>query len=395
MKVGGGPGRSHRAGSGTTTNAKHHEYSRNTFMCAQDSQTDHLPRRRILTSLTTLSAGLMLAGCSTEDVNPPEQVTDSTAPEATGGNGEGGADSGSDGGANDGSGGPTSAEPTANEPETTNGALGDVIEGDNLALVAYGVERTTAIGDYINADEGSEFVLVDIAAKNKSDDEYIRFSSFFQLTLRDSEAYEYDQEITGADNSLEGGELVPGEVTRGVVVFEVPTDATGLSLHINLDESLFQYTGATIDLESRGSGRTLTQDLMVEVYDVRDTLEYDDVRFTPNEVRTEMGEQYAEPDPGNEFVIVDITVENLGGDELTVSTLLQMQLKDVEGRTYDTSITALTTLERGFTQGNPIPPNGKRRGEIAFEAEQGLSPLYLLMDFDLFAEGDKTFYRLR
>lgn len=352
-------------------------------------------RRKYISSMLAVTGALALAGCTSDDTEQPELVTDETDEQAGGSTetttGQGGEQTET---STDGSDESTeTAEETG--PETAQAALGDVVEGDRLALVAYDVERTTEMGEFVTADAGNEFIVVDIAAKNKSENEYISFSSFLQTTLRDSESYEYDQTITGSDNALSSGELVPGEVTRGVVVFEIPEGSSGLSLRVDFDESIFDYDGAQIDLESEGSGRTLTQDIQIEVYQIGDTLEHQDTRFTPNEVTTSMGDDYTSPDSGNEFLVVDITVENTSSEELSVSTLLQMALKDNQGRTYNTSIEALVTLDRGFSQGQPIPPNSERRGEIAFEVEQGLSPLYLMMDFDFFTEGDKSFFQLR
>lgn len=351
------------------------------------SRDDTGSRRRYLAAFSGLVGSVALSGCSSDDVDAPEDVSDSddeaTEPTAT----------------PDEPSSATPAESSANTDDTVQGtvdaALGDVIEGDRLSLVVYAIERTTTIGEYTEADAGQEFVIVDMAAKNRASSEYIRFSSFLQLTLRDDESYEYDQTLTTAENALDSGELVPGEVTRGVVVFEVPEGTAGLSLEIDLDESAFSYQGATIDLETRGSGRTLTQDLDVPVYDPGDTIEYEQTRLTVNSVRTSIGSEYITPDSGNEFVVIDITVENTGSDELNVSTLLQLALKDDAGRTYDTSLTASSTLDRQFSQSAPIQPGRQRRGEIAFEAPQGRTPLYLVMDFEIFTEGDKTFVSLR
>lgn len=347
-------------------------------------------RRNYLTTLVSITGGVSLAGCSSsDDVNEPEQV-DSGSDGGGGSDGNSGGESGSNGDSQ------AVEEPTEEStPTTAEVALGDIIEGDRLALVAYNAERTTEIGSFSQADDGNEFVVIEMAAKNKDSTEFISFSSFFQVTLRDSESYEYNQSITGTENRLSSGELAPGEVTRGNIVFEVPQDASGLSLHVDMDESLFSYGGAIIDIESEGSGRTLKQDLKTEVYDVGDTLEFGDTRFTPNEVRTSMGKDFFTPDSGNEFVVIDITVENNSDDELSVSILLQMDLKDDLGYTYSTSLSGTSSLDRGFSQGQPIAPNSKRRGEIAFEVEQGLSPLYLMMDFEIFREGDKAFFQLR
>lgn len=352
-----------------------------------DDTTRFRGRRAYLSSLLALAGAAGLAGCSSDDVNAPEEVTDD--------DGDTGGDDPTDGDDTPAETDDTPTETTQSGPRQVKAALGEVVEGDRLALVAYDVERTTSVSQFVSADAGNEFVVVDMAAKNKADSEFVRFTSFLQMTLRDGEDYEYDQAITGIDNALDSGELAPGEVTRGYVVFEVPQDASALTLEADLDESIYTYSRATIDLEASGSGRTLTQDLRVEVYDVGDTLEYEATRFTANSFRTSQGGQFFSPDAGNEFVIVDITVENTGDTELSVSTLLQTELKDGQGWTYGTSLTATSSLDRGFSQGSPIPPGERRRGEIGFEVEQGVSPLYLLMDFDIVAEGDKSFFRVR
>jgi len=341
--------------------------------------TDERSRRRYLTALATLAGGVALAGCSSDDVDPPEQVDD--------------------GDETDGSATGTPGTDTATSGQSIGGtadaALGDIIEGNRLALVAYGAERTTTVGEYTEADAGNEFVVVDLAAKNKHESEFISFSTFLQLTVRDNESYEYDQSFTLTDGALDSGELAPGEVTRGIVAFELPAAASGLTLSADLDESVFNYDSATIDLGRQGSGRTLTQDLAVPVYDIGDTVAYEATELTVNAIGTSMGSDYFTPGAGNEFVVIDITVANTGSEELNVSTLLQLSLKSGTGRSYETSFVGSSVLDREFTQGTPIQPDSKRRGEIAFEAPRGLSPLYLVMDFDYFAEGDRTFFELR
>ncbi|MDS0258141.1 DUF4352 domain-containing protein [Haloarcula sp. S1CR25-12] len=338
-------------------------------------------RRRYLAGVAGLVGSIALAGCSSDDVDPPEQVTEADGTDTAAAETP-----------------PTTATerpPDRSTGDAADAALGDVIEGDRLALVAYSVERTATVGEYTEADTGNEFVVVDVAAKNKHDSEYVSFSSFLQLAIKDSESYEYDQSFVLSDDGLDSGELAPGEVTRGIVAFEVPDDAAGLSLHVDLEESLFSYDRAVVDLGTQGSGRTLTQTLAVPVYDTGDTAAYEDTRLTVNSFRTSTGSGYFTPETGNEYVIPDVTVENTGSEELTVSTLLQLSLKDDVGRSYDTSLAGSTVLDREFSQGSPIAPDSRRRGEIAFEAPRGQSPLYLVMDFDYFSEGDRTFFRLR
>lgn len=103
-----------------------------------------------------------------------------------------------------------------------------------------------------------------------------------------------------------------------------------------------------------------------------DTAEVGALRITANSFRTDPGGQLFQPDPGNVWVIVDVTVFNTRTDETyLLSTLLEMAVRDSEGREYDEAFGADTT---GSLGGN-IQPSDQSRGELAFEVPIGATGL--------------------
>lgn len=335
-------------------------------MDSAPSPNDGRSRRRYLSSLAGVVGALTLAGCAADD------GTDSDSP--------------------------TAATPTPTDTASAAGperpALGDVVEDDRFALVAYSVGRSVDF-ESLEAYDGDGHVVVDVAVKNRTGSEYASVSYYRGLTLRDGEYREYGSTVVGPTPRLQAGELAPGEVARGFVTFEeVPVDATGLTLDITPTTETARANTATISLESDGTGRTLTHDFAVPVHELGETTDYEDTRVTANAVRTSTGGDTASPDPGNEFVFVDFTVENVGSDELFLNNATQMSVKDDGGRTYDLSPTALGTIDNGAGS-ITVDPGSERQGAVGFEVEAGVEPLYLVIDLDDIWKGGRRFYRLR
>jgi len=277
-------------------------------------------------------------------------------------------------------------------------AVGEVVEGEQMSMVVRGVERTQSLGQFQEADPGNTYVVVSLAVKNRTESEFVGFSGLLQTQLKDSEDYTYDQTIAVTDQTFQGGQLAPGEVSRGDLVYEVPTDASGLVLQFDFQAfSFFEFDRVTVDLASEADPvGDLTQELKVDVHDVGESVSYGDVTVAVNSVsfETSLG-QFSQADDGNEFAIIDITTENGTDDQLQLSTLLQMKMKDGTGASYQLSITALTALDRAYNESQPLAPGESRRGQIAYEVPQGVNPLYWTFEFTLWVDGDKTFWQVR
>ncbi len=286
---------------------------------------------------------------------------------------------------------------TIEEPEEVEAVVGSLIESDDMALVVEDFERGVNLGEFVEPDDGNEFASASVALKNTSDD-FVSVSNLLQTRIRDDENYSYDQTLfSGDEPSFNDGQFAPGEVERGAINFEIPEDATGLTLVWDFNSDLF--TGlerALIDVEEETAVHTLEQNLQIDVYDVGTTVEFEDTEVTVNEMRTEeeLG-RFTEPETGNEYVIVDISIENQTGEQQRVSTAIQMMIKDGDGYSYQEDLGATVELDRAFDETSPIGDGETRRGEVVYEVEEGLSPLYWVFEFSLWNDGDKTFWELR
>ncbi|WP_435093461.1 DUF4352 domain-containing protein [Halorubrum sp. N11] len=330
---------------------------------------------------------LSLAGCSGETDEEPEPTSDGSDSSDSSDSSTDSSDSGTDGSDNEDA-----------DPEQVSATVGELVEGDQLHLVVEDVERASSLGRFSEPDAGNEFVVVSLALKNVSDG-YVSVSNLLQTRLRDNEDYQYDQAITGGGgNTFNAGQFAPGEVERGTVTFEVPEDASGLQLVFDLDASIIGgIDRARINLEEEAASiADLEQNLGVDTYSLGEEVGYQDVTVSVNDVRTESSlGQFSEPDEGNEFVVVDISITNNTGEEQQFSTVLQMMLKDGEGYTYQESLTATTGLDRAFDEGTPLSDGETRRGELPYEVPEGTAPLYWVFEFSVFASGDKTFWEVR
>ncbi|OVE84104.1 DUF4352 domain-containing protein [Natronolimnobius baerhuensis] len=328
-----------------------------------------MDRRTVLLG-SGVAFSAVLAGCAGSEDDEPAAVDD-------GGDESG---NGSDGG-NDDSADETDADETDDadaDGEDVDAVIGELVEGDQMHLVVEGVERTTVLGEFQDADAGSEFVVVDLAMKNVSD-EFLSVSNLLQTSVRDDEDYSYDQTIaTGGGNTFNDGQFAPGEVERGILAFEVPDNAGGLELWFNFDVSLFGGVDrAHIDLESEADVYILEQDLGVDVYDVGETVEYGDVQVAVRDVEyeSELG-MFAQPDDGHEYAILDLEITNESGEEQRISTMLQMLIKDGEGYSYQEDFGASSELSRPLDETEPLVDGETRAGEVAYEVPADASPFY-------------------
>jgi len=74
----------------------------------------------------------------------------------------------------------------------------------------------------------------------------------------------------------------------------------------------------------------------------------------------------AEAPEGEEYIIIDVTAENLMSDStFSFSSIIQLQIQDNEGYSYGFDFEGYVALKKAFKDGD-ILPGQKKRGEIAF-----------------------------
>ena len=81
----------------------------------------------------------------------------------------------------------------------------------------------------------------------------------------------------------------------------------------------------------------------LQTFNVGDTVRLGDLHITVNGVRASLGDNFWAPEKGAYFIYVDVTFRNEGDQPEVVSTLLQMEMRDAEGRSYDVDISAIAS----------------------------------------------------
>lgn len=94
-----------------------------------------------------------------------------------------------------------------------------------------------------------------------------------------------------------------------------------------------------------------------------ETAQIGDAQVTANSWRTDPGSEFLKPDAGKKWIVVDVTVVNTGEDEYNLSSLLQMSIRDSEGREHSDIAFAETS---GSLDGT-IAIGDSLRGETAIE----------------------------
>ena len=285
------------------------------------------------------------------------------------------------------------AEPTVAPPQ--NYKVGDIITLKDLGLAVLG--WSTPEGDeFSKPDAGKKFVAVDMVIVNQGADP-TNLSSLFQASLKDSTAQTYSSDLMAtiaAKSKAPSGSLLPGEKVRGKVGFQIPEDATGLVFVF--DPSLLGSGKIFVELGDNptavDSPITLPGEKPQQSYKIGDAIQLGDIVVTVNSASPLDGDDFNKPDPDMQFMIVDITLENKMDKPVSISSMLQMVLKDETGQLYDQDLMAQVASKSDAPNGE-LAAGEKLRGKIGYEVPAGVTGLQFVFEGDLFDAG-KVFVSL-
>lgn len=128
----------------------------------------------------------------------------------------------------------------------------------------------------------------------------------------------------------------------------------------------------------------------LQKYAIGETVIVDDVQVVINEVKEVPGTEYFKPEEGKRFVSVDLTLENLGSTDFTVSSLLLFSLKDDTGQEYSISISGITA-SGGKSPDGTIIPGDKLRGQLVYEIPVNASGLVLIFEPNILGSSSVRF----
>lgn len=157
------------------------------------------------------------------------------------------------GSSNDSSDGSSSDNGSNSAAGTSFGLQQEAPAGD-LIFTANSITKKTTIGSSYSAktSQSGTYLLVNVTVENNGNETITIDSSLFSLT--DSEGREFSHSNEGQTALIMSGsnnfflkQVQPGLSSTGDVVFEIPTDASGLQLTVK--PSIFSGKKAVINLE--------------------------------------------------------------------------------------------------------------------------------------------------
>ncbi|QCT03272.1 hypothetical protein E6C60_2560 [Paenibacillus algicola] len=119
-----------------------------------------------------------------------------------------------------------------------------------------------------------------------------------------------------------------------------------------------------------------------EIFKIGDSVKFDDLVITLNSAEENKGGDFDTPQDGYVYQVLDITVENKGTEEASVSSILNTAMADGDGYSYDIG---LVTFIKNQLDG-AVPAGRKLRGQLAFEVPKDAESLEFIFK-DTFSTG--------
>ena len=121
-----------------------------------------------------------------------------------------------------------------------------------------------------------------------------------------------------------------------------------------------------------------------QTFKVGDQVKMGDSVLTVNKVSVTQGGEFLKPDAGDEFVNLNITIQNTSNTSQYVTTLGQMFIKDSGGNSYQVTTTDVTEQNISNDLDGQVIANSKRTGWVGFEVpakDTGLTFQYQASEF--------------
>lgn len=110
-------------------------------------------------------------------------------------------------------------------------------------------------------------------------------------------------------------------------------------------------------------------------YKVGDQIKLDNAIITVNKVEYSQGGQYTKPTEGNEWVNLNVTIENTSSSQQYVTTLGQMFVRDGDGNSYQIAVTNKALENPGLGLDGAVIAKSKKTGWVGFEIKKGSTGL--------------------
>lgn len=150
---------------------------------------------------------------------------------------------------------------------------------------------------------------------------------------------------------------------------------------IQKEESKSVETQASSSIENQVNNNENEKN--IDVFKVGDTVKIDNFNVRVNKVSTSNGGEFIKPKKGNEYLKIDITLENISNESQAVSSILMFKVVDKDGRAYNQ---AIIENQKGQLDGE-LGKGRKMTGEYVVEVPKGTKNLELEFDSSVISKG--------
>lgn len=135
---------------------------------------------------------------------------------------------------------------------------------------------------------------------------------------------------------------------------------------------------------SSSESSTQTSEPQKTEFNINETVSFDDRELTVTQIQRnfQTGNQFSQPEAGNEFVVVSVELKNNGSSEMSFNPY-DFKLQDSNG--VQKSQSFVVSVENQLDSGT-LAPGSKVSGNIAFEIPQDDSGLKLIYSGSLFGQ---------
>lgn len=270
--------------------------------------------------------------------------------------------------------------------------LGEIAELKELNIQVTGVEYSSG-SEYDKPKDGYEYAIVNLAIKNVSDSSQSYNVYNFSVQNTNGQIENQTFSTINSDTALGSGELAPGGIVSGSIIFEVPTNDNGLK--VLFSDNIFSDKNIVFDLRnSVDTVETMTGDkisISDDLPKIGDPVDFKNMRVSVDNVKKSEGSEWDKPSDGNEYVIVTVTLENISS-QIQDYNPFDFKLQNGNGTIQDKSLTLIDN-DTAMTSGQ-LAAGGKFSATIAFEAPIGDGELGLIYEPNWLL-GDRTMISLK
>jgi hypothetical protein len=138
-----------------------------------------------------------------------------------------------------------------------------------------------------------------------------------------------------------------------------------------------------VDRDAQGERETPR----TQTFAIGDTVAMGDLVITLNSARWVAGDEFYKPKPGERWLALDCTIENLANESVAISSMLMFKLYDEEAFSRNQEYFADV---KGSLDGE-LGPGRKMRGEVVFNVEEGQTAWEFIFEPQVFGFGQAIF----